>query len=412
MTPSNRIVSEDNEEIRVVLISHNLNNEGAPISLFQLALYLAKQPHCSVSVWSPTLGPLKTEYENAGINVLIGIQNSPIENFIKSINKYGNALEKQTTIFSYIKENTNCNALIANTILNFWAVNAAWDLGIPAVWIIRESEGVTNGRFRRAEDRVVNAVFQGFRNAYKVVYVATETLELYKQEFDHHNYEVIPNGLREPDKFAAVNVEHRSQTRMECGFGEDDFVICQVGTICKRKKQLELVQAFAEVKTTIITSEIKLLLVGYREEDDYGRNLVEFVEKLPEMVRSCVTIIPETGDVYKYFKCADIFCFTSSMESYPRVLLEAMAAQLPIISTKIMGTQSQIFPGFNGDFYESGNQHDLALKIISFFTSKEKWKKYRENSRFAFQSLTSYDEMGKKYFDILQSAVLYSPSEK
>ncbi len=411
MTPSNRIVSEDNEEIRVALISHNLNNEGAPISLFQLALYLAKQPQCSVNVWSPTLGPLKAEYENAGINVLIGIQNSSIQDF-KSMNKYGDALEKQTTIFSYIKDNTNCNVVITNTVLNFWAVNAARDLGVAAVWIIRESEGVTNGRFRRAEEPVVNAVFQAFRNAYKVVYVAKETLEVYKQEFDHHNYEVIPNGLHEPDRFAGVNTEHRRQTRMECGFGENDFVVCQVGTICKRKNQLELVEAFAQVKNTITTSEIKLLLVGYREEDSYGRNLVEFVEKLPEMLRSCITIIPETSNVCKYFQCADIFCFTSKMESYPRVLLEAMAARLPIITTKIMGTQSQIFPGFNGDFYESGNQYDLALKIISFFLSKEKWKKYRENSRFAFQSLTSYDEMGEKYFDILQSAVLYSPSEK
>jgi glycosyltransferase involved in cell wall biosynthesis len=410
MTPSNRIVSEDNEEIRVALISHNLNHEGAPISLFQLALYLAKQPQCSVSVWSPTLGPLKAEYENAGINVLIGIQNSSIEDFVKSINKYGNALEKQTTVFSYIKDKTNCNVVITNTLLNFWAVNAAWDLGVPAVWIIRESEGVTNGRFRRAEAPVVNAVFQAFRNAYKVVYVATETLEVYKQEFDHHNYEVIPNGLRAPDRFAAVNTKHRSQARVECGFGENDFVVCQVGTICKRKNQLELVEAFAEVKNTIVASEMKLLLVGYRKEDNYGRNLVEFVEKQPEKVRSCVKVIAETSDVYKYFKCADIFCFTSSMESYPRVLLEAMAAELPIISTKIMGTKSQIFTGFNGDFYEAGNKHDLALKITSFLLNKEKWESYKKNSQFALKSLMSYNEMGKKYFDILQSAVLYSPS--
>ena len=55
-------------------------------------------------------------------------------------------------------------------------------------------------------------------------------------------------------------------------------------------------------------------------------------------------MIPETGDTAVYWPAADVFCCTSRVESYPLVILEAMAAGLPIITTPVFGISEQVRP--------------------------------------------------------------------
>ena len=58
-------------------------------------------------------------------------------------------------------------------------------------------------------------------------------------------------------------------------------------------------------------------------------------------------MIPETGDTAAYWQAADVFCCTSRVESYPLVILEAMAAGLPIVTTPVHGIAEQVRPGVN-----------------------------------------------------------------
>ena len=50
-----------------------------------------------------------------------------------------------------------------------------------------------------------------------------------------------------------------------------------------------------------------------------------------------VQIVPETGDINDYFRMADLLVCTSFEESFPRVLIEAMALGVRIVSTDVFG---------------------------------------------------------------------------
>ena len=60
-----------------------------------------------------------------------------------------------------------------------------------------------------------------------------------------------------------------------------------------------------------------------------------------------------------------MFCCTSRIESYPLVIMEAMAAGLPIITTPVFGIAEQVQPSVNALIYQPGDVAALARHLAS-----------------------------------------------
>lgn len=71
----------------------------------------------------------------------------------------------------------------------------------------------------------------------------------------------------------------------------------------------------------------------------------------------------ETKDVYDFYALSDIFVCASFEESFPRVLLEAMAFELKIISTDVFGIPEIINDGGEGYLVQPGDAKALANAI-------------------------------------------------
>ena len=99
---------------------------------------------------------------------------------------------------------------------------------------------------------------------------------------------------------------------------------------------------------------MRTFFVGDRAER-LQPDAAHLVGKLPDERRARVTSLPETGDVARYFVAADVFVCTSRVESYPRVILEAMAHGLPIVTTPVFGIREQVREDVNGVFYDPGD---------------------------------------------------------
>jgi glycosyltransferase involved in cell wall biosynthesis len=76
--------------------------------------------------------------------------------------------------------------------------------------------------------------------------------------------------------------------------------------------------------------------------------------------------IPETGEIFDFYRLADVFVCTSFEESFPRVLLESAAFRLPIITTNVNGIpemlasdEAWLIPP--GDRYQLGDAMKQAL---------------------------------------------------
>ena len=130
--------------------------------------------------------------------------------------------------------------------------------------------------------------------------------------------------------------------RQKHGWG-NDIVLLSIGRLAKEKNWETLLAAVAKVMKT--HDNVRLVIIGDGEERKalrkYAQQLniaerVEFTGKVP------------FGDVPRYLKAADLFCFASITETQGLVTMEAIAAGLPVVAVNATGTTDVIEHGQEG----------------------------------------------------------------
>jgi len=70
-----------------------------------------------------------------------------------------------------------------------------------------------------------------------------------------------------------------------------------------------------------------------------------------------------SNELINLYKCADIFCFPTLIETFGNIYLESMAAGTPIVSTNSPGTRDLLKNNYNGLISEIGDNSKMALDI-------------------------------------------------
>jgi glycosyltransferase involved in cell wall biosynthesis len=206
---------------------------------------------------------------------------------------------------------------------------------------------------------------------------------------------VIHNGLDRRRLLAAARSIDREGARQSLGVGPDDIVLLLLGTVCDRKGQHDLARALALLPQAAAT-RVRTFFVGDRA-GAYSRTLHDLVSKLPDERRARTTVVAESGEVARYFFAADVFVCTSRVESYPRVILEAMAHGLPIITTPVFGVREQVRENVNGVFYPPGDVKALSAAIAHFVADDALRRRLAANALPVLDSLTDFDAMVTQY---------------
>jgi Glycosyltransferase len=84
------------------------------------------------------------------------------------------------------------------------------------------------------------------------------------------------------------------------------------------------------------------------------------------------------SELEKYYGASDFFILPSAFEAFPLVVLEAAAAGLPVITSKINGTEEIIEHGSNGLFVER-DHWDIAEKLNFICNNQDKLKSFGQN---------------------------------
>jgi Glycosyltransferase len=277
-------------------------------------------------------------------------------------------------------------------------VDAAQQIGIPTVWNVHESEPWQT-YFNRFGAEIAARALECFCFPYKVIFVADATRDRYLPLNSHHNFTVIHNGL---DLSRLDNSDNSELARNSLGVDASDVVILVLGTVCERKGQQDLVKALS-VLSEKWHSKIKCFIVGDRPSI-YSNQLADLVGELPKNLQQRVTVVPETSETGKYYQAADIFVCTSRIESFPRVILEAMAYDLPIITTPVFGIIEQVRPGINGLFYTPDRPEELAAALNTLLEDRSLRDLLAENAKYVLESLNTFAEMTQGYGQIFREA--------
>jgi len=188
------------------------------------------------------------------------------------------------------------------------------------------------------------------RTASVVVALNTEIARRHQMRFPLVPVVRVPNGV-ETERFL-VTEKRRLRMRDELGVGHEGRIALFVGYITARKGVEELVEAWMQFVSARAADTVKdtLLLVGpdsgvYRYVSSDALRTAVSATAGEAGVRVLQHVPPATmPDLYA---CADVFVLPTRAEGMPNSLLEALAAGLPAVASRVPGVEEVL--GADGD---------------------------------------------------------------
>ncbi len=382
----------DIRPVRVAAVTHNLNYEGAPLCQLELLAGLRQRGIIEPLVLSPADGPLRAAYEAEGIGVeiipAIGIRSE--EAFAGSTEELGSLYKARGAELVY-----------ANTLQTFWALAAAETAGIPALWHIHESEP-WDSYFSFLRGPVRDIAYRMFLYPYRNIFVSAATERQWRPTNAANNAVVLHHALA-PERIAQMRAAYpRQEARDTLGLTDEDIAVVLLGTVTERKGQIDLVDAFAALPEDAAAQAV-VFIVGDRPSP-YSERLHRTVDALPDALRARVRIISETPQPHLYLAAADVAVCCSRVESYPRVILEAMAFGLPLVTTQVFGIAEQVRPDCNALVYEPGDTDTLATQLAALIGDEVLRRRLGSNALAVLASLPGFDEMMAGYASLFRQA--------
>jgi glycosyltransferase involved in cell wall biosynthesis len=133
-------------------------------------------------------------------------------------------------------------------------------------------------------------------------------------------------------------------------------VILAVGRLEKQKDYPTLIQAAAIINKR---QEIHLLILGEGSERPFLEALVTQSD-----IQAIVDMPGYVDNVYAYMNRSSVFVLSSAWEGFPSVLVEAMACEIPVVSTDCPSGPDEILEGGRyGRLVPAGNPDAMAEAI-------------------------------------------------
>ncbi len=174
---------------------------------------------------------------------------------------------------------------------------------------------------------------------------------------------LIHNALN-LQRFENLHVDRRSKRRC-LGLPEEGWIVGTVGRLTEQKGYALLLEAAVLVLKRLPQTHFLVIGTGELEED---------LKRLAKRLRIDTKVIftgPRT-DVEELMSMMDLFVSSSLWEGLPTVLLESMAAGVPIVATQVSGNTELIQHGDAGLLVPPGDPVSLAKAILLSLTDRQK----------------------------------------
>jgi glycosyltransferase involved in cell wall biosynthesis len=178
-----------------------------------------------------------------------------------------------------------------------------------------------------------------------------------------HRVELVYNGV-DLDDLATAPPGARTAIRQEFGFADDDFVAVQVARLHELKDHQTALRAIN--RDCKECPQIRFLVVGDGEERAAIEAAISGLN-----LHNNVVLAGSRDDVSSLLAASDAFLLTSISEGTPLTVIQAMAAELPVVSTSVGGLPEMIEDGVSGYLCLAGDDEVLARRLVSLATNSD-----------------------------------------
>lgn len=149
-------------------------------------------------------------------------------------------------------------------------------------------------------------------------------------------------------------------------------------------------------------SDYDLIIAGDGAKKDELRNLINKLS-LNKQVK-LMGMLPRR-EILSLLNGCEVFVCPSRIEPFGIVNLEAMAAQKPVIASRVDGVPEIIEDGVNGILVESENVNQLADVISNLLINEDLRNKLSINGRKMVEEKYSWEVVGERYFDLFKKII-------
>lgn len=344
-------------------------------------------------------GPMLNSFSKADIPIVVAKapERYPINNVQQYINNIKILLGKSLI---------DPQIVIVCSFFSLWGYVVANELSLPTICILHDNPPLDENEYSKLNYwhyplPPFKLLKKTLKDMSKIVTVCKNAYMNYKSAFNLDNILTIHNGL---DK--SLDTLRFDQDELKSLKAKDNSIlITQVGTICERKGQYLLVEAFSNIKKEY--NNIKLLLLGARGATQAEVNYINKIKNFSQAhnLGKDIIIKESTDKIGKYLAQTDIFAFPSICESFPYATLEAMHFGIPIVASKISGLPEQIRHGYNGFLHIPGDRLSLEKSLKKLVGDENLRKVMGERGKKMLEANWRANTMVNRYAKLVKAVV-------
>jgi glycosyltransferase involved in cell wall biosynthesis len=259
---------------------------------------------------------------------------------------------------------------------------------VPFVLTIQEGEN-----FQRRQG-LFNPFFKWiFKSADQISVISNFLADWAKSMGARCPITLVPNAVDYESFSKSVGEDVKKQIRSQLNVSPDETVLVTSSRLVYKNAVDNVIEALP-----LLDKSVKFLILGAGPDE---KKIKDQVTKLRLEDRVIFKGYVDHRELPKYLQSSDIFIRPSRSEGLGNSFLEAMAAGIPVIATKVGGIPDFLIEGETGLYCEVNNPRSIAQKVEKLIKDAESREFIVNKAREMVRERYGWDSIAKKMKEVL-----------
>ena len=205
---------------------------------------------------------------------------------------------------------------------------------------------------------------------------------------------LIPRSV-DREKFTFIPPEHKNRS---------EFVVAIIGRLTPLKGHIHFIKAMQKVRRVIPNIKVWIIGAAAKSKPHYREDLELLVKRLG--LSDIVEFLGKRRDIPELLSKINLLVLASTAhEAFGRVVLEAQAAGVPVVATRVGGVVDIIDDGVDGVLVTPGDPDSMSGGVIKVLKDQELSSMLAKNAYVKVCSKFSLEKMAEKTLELYHEAV-------